>query len=72
MRMLKLVPRKGKAWAHEAVAALDEQTVEVTGTTAQLRRFPASRRNWQPCESSVKKPQRRSRSWSMRTLFCPS
>ena len=33
-RMLKLAPRKGREWAHEIAAALDEQTVVVTGTNA--------------------------------------
>ena len=33
-RMLKLAPRKGRAWAHEIVVALGEQTVLVTGTQA--------------------------------------
>ena len=39
-RMLKLAPRKGAVWAHEIVAALDEQTVMVTGTNAAALVIP--------------------------------
>lgn len=39
-RMLKLAPRKGRDWAHEIVAALDAQTVVVTGTNAAALVLP--------------------------------
>lgn len=39
-RMLKLAPRKGRDWAHEIIAALDQQTVVVTGTNAAALVIP--------------------------------
>lgn len=39
-RMLKLAPRKGRDWAHEITAALDQQSVVVTGTNAAALVIP--------------------------------
>jgi transposase len=38
--MLKHAPRKGRDWAHEIIAALGEQTVVVTGTSAAAMVVP--------------------------------